>query len=451
MAEAHKLWTPRVVTDEDIALNLGQSYERQLVCALCDNPQLWALIGLHLQTHWLKDPAAKTLFEAARAVAKGTGTGPTSISAVTKQLRFAHVDKGKLTEAEYVAATNILVEHDPSTAPSVSEFAEQVGYAIRDKLKGELIDGLLVARGKNPDVDTGKFQRRLSEIELIGRSLQTYQVDSVFDESVWQRIDSLQRTSKLPLGIPELDAELDGGIYRQSLFVYGAESNVGKSHLILNTALNAANLGYRVLYIPTEQSVPANLVRSIAWMTNCTTSDVVAQTEQVKYRWAEAMRRPHGPIEFAFLPKGGTPSQLRALIKQILDNTPQLGGGFDVLALDIADRMKGDGKDYKGTYDSMGDVYEDLANLAKEINGWVFTGSQIKDRQGRKGPPTHEDLADSKHKGRIADAVVTAWCDPDSPDLRGYYISKARDQKVGSIVGPLPTALDRGQIYPRFS
>lgn len=448
MANTARTWTPRIITDEEaLRINLGVGYERQLVCRLCESPQLWGLLGVHMKAEWLQDNVSQLIFGAAHQVARSTGLGPSDASVVVRSLKQSnHV--GKLSNEDLASCLTCLIEYDREHAPQDHEFANQVAPLIRDLLRGAVIDEMLAARSKNPDGDLSRYTAALNEIESVGRAARVWSPSNVFDESIWGRIESLSRMDKLPTGIPELDTAIEGGIYRQSLIVWGMDTGVGKSHSILHQSLTAMQRGLRVIYIPTEQSVAANLIRSVAWLTNHKTTDVIAKNPATYAAWEEVAKRPHGPIEFAFLPAGSTSSQLRQLIKHILDTTPAFGGGVDVVAVDIADRLRGDAKEYKGTYDCMGDVYEDLANLAIENNGWTITGSQLKDVPGRKGPPRAGDLADSKHKGRIASAVITGWKDQEIEEMRWYHFAKGRDQPTGATVGPLPTALDRGRMYP---
>lgn len=450
MSNVAKSWQPRIVTDEEVlGIELGSSYERQLISKLCESPNLWSLIGTHLHPSWIKDKTCSNILTACKAISNSTGLGPHSANTVVRQLNQLH-QEGKIAEKDFQAAQDLLINFDTSTCPAELEFVNQVSPLLRDRYRQSILDEMMSARAKTPDKDLTKFTRALNEVELIGRAQQVWNPADPFDESAWDRIDSLNRLERGSTGIPELDAELDGGLFRQSLIVWAGASNAGKSHAILNHALTLCQKGLRVIYVPTEQSVPANLVRAISWFTNDKTTDVINKNPATMAKWKRMSERPHGPIEFAFLPGGSTTNQLRQLIDHVLETNPSFGGGFDVLAVDIADRLKGNAKVYNSSYDCMGDVYEDLVSLDKEFNAWVITGSQLKDPKNIKGTPTHNDMADSLHKGRIADVVIPLWCDEDCNELRWYTLAKARDQRVGAVVGPLPTAFDRGQIYPRL-
>lgn len=445
-------WQPRIVEpDEPRSLGLGVPYERQLAARLSESPRLWEQLGEALRPEWIQDTSARHVLTACHQVWKGTQEGPSSIATVSRQLRHMSVEQGRLSKEQLALALDLLSDHEPEQCPSDPEFSHQVGRAIRDRLKGEQFDKMIMARGKDPDLDTTPYTEQLRRIELIGKQRSTEQPHyDVTGGDVWTQIDKLHRHDKMPLGIRELDEELEGGIYRQSLVVYGADSNVGKSHALLHTSLHNVMLGRRVIYIPTEQSVPANMARTAAWVTNLPGQQVIAKTPEAVKRWAQWQSRVTGAFDMAFLPKGGTPSQLRTLLGRICKENPRFQQGWDILVVDIADRMGSDNKSSQGSYAIMGDVYEELADMAVGANGWVITGSQLKDMSNKKhkGPPGWQDLADSRHKGKIASAVITAWVDEDWQDGRWWHISKARDQKVGGTVGPLPTAFERNQIYP---
>lgn len=65
-------------------------------------------------------------------------------------------------------------------------------------------------------------------------------------------------------GIEKIDAALDGGFRPAEMVVIGARPSVGKSSLLLYSALHAAADGKKVLYISAEMPIRQNAVRALA-------------------------------------------------------------------------------------------------------------------------------------------------------------------------------------------
>jgi replicative DNA helicase len=249
MTNQARAWIPRIVTNEQILrIELGAQYERTLACRLCEAPKLWATIGVHLKPEWFKDKPSQTILRACAQVAKGTGHGPSSVQTVSAVLKQVN-SQGKLSDSEFKAAMNALIEYEG--APADHDIINHVAPLIRDTLRGAIIDGILAARSKNPDADLGQYGMALQAVEQVGRDQRVIETTNGYDDSVFDKIDSLNRQSRLALGIPELDYALEGGVFRQTLICFGADSNVGKSHLLLHAGLNASAQGMRVIYVTT--------------------------------------------------------------------------------------------------------------------------------------------------------------------------------------------------------
>ena len=122
------------------------------------------------------------------------------------------------------------------------------------------------------------------------------------------------------------------------------------------------------------------------------------------------------------------------------------GRPIDVLLVDYADRM-GAG-DEKGDYHAMKVVYEGLRNLIDEkgIFGWTASQATRNSKDRKRHDLNH--MADSMHKGRIADLVITLNLVGEEADELEYYVAKHRTGRSRVSVGPMRHDWEHGMMAP---
>jgi DNA repair protein RadA/Sms len=102
---------------------------------------------------------------------------------------------------------------------------------------------------------------------------------------------SAEPPPRVPIGIPELDRVLGGGLVPASAVLVGGDPGIGKSTLLLQAAAKLARSGRRVLYVSGEESVDQIRLRarrlgvadsSIELASAINVRDIVASLEQAK-------------------------------------------------------------------------------------------------------------------------------------------------------------------------
>jgi len=414
-------------------------------CA-CSNARFWGQIGRHLDPECVRDPRAKTLLRACAAVVQRTGEGPSKSVLVIQQLQSS-LDDGKLPRAEYDAAVSLLedVEDLDGGIPKAEELAEAAGPVLRRRAHDDIVRRILVDHGKGKSL--ARYAAEIDEAERIGL---VSSVGSVaMSTSIWAGIAELQRAERLPLGVAQIDSALGGGVMRRTLTTIGADTNVGKTSMLVHVACNAYVKGMRVLFIPTEEGANETLIRMAAWLTDIPIERVGRIDQEAVTRLEGiASSSAVGTLVVEFLPQGSTVPQLQQTIARVREEHEGFSDGYDLLIVDYADKLEGRGE---RAYDRMKSVYEGLRQIAVDDGTWVMTASQLKSPEGgkRKGPPTANDLSDSMWKGRTSDNVITMWRDEDGDASdRFYCVAKSRGPGVGSVVGPVPAMLDRSRMVP---
>jgi hypothetical protein len=120
---------------------------------------------------------------------------------------------------------------------------------------------------------------------------------------------------------------------------------------------------------------------------------------------------------------------------------------YDVLIVDYADKL-GWPKEFKGTYEGQNHVFEALLHGTRERNVWTWTASQAKRRDKKKsknGLLRMEDVADSMHKVRNSDVVLTLNPTADYSLVR-VLLDKHRTGVSGFLSELMPTNFAYGRL-----
>lgn len=156
-----------------------------------------------------------------------------------------------------------------------------------------------------------------------------------------------------------------------------------------------------------------------------------------------------GMCELAEFPAYGTrPADL----DEWVDSKEQEHGvKMDLLVVDYADLLVApvQGRDVNA-YVVMQQVYSGLVALAKRRGMWVWTASQATRGKGTKKTESEyldlEGVADSMHKSRIADMVISL--NPREGGQLELYVAKHRLGRADYAVGPLQSEFDMARLTP---
>lgn len=117
----------------------------------------------------------------------------------------------------------------------------------------------------------------------------------------------------------------------------------------------------------------------------------------------------------------------------------------DVLIIDYLDKLQSHVReDASSLYQAGGTITEALRHYVDAKQKRCWTASQPQRRAGKeKGRRIEADeLADSQHKARVADVVITAT---RHEDQIAYYCAKFRGGKSEWSVGPIPHDWEHGR------
>lgn len=434
--------------DEVEPYGLDFDFETATVTLACARPRFWARVGHAIDPEALGTPEARLALETARVIAKETGAGPAALLLVVQRLR-RQMHEGKITLAQ-VAAVNDMFDR-----------VRDAGYfAYEDAIAAELvpilrrrIQSAAVLAAHDEYARRGDFKTVTTALERASRlGVQENSIGVLATKTAgFDEIDAMGTLKRLPTGVLELDLQLREGLHRTGLGVVLGGSGDGKSQWLVHTAATAmtcaANLfvGFATLELPK----PIQLARLYANLTGVLTNDILDDPAQR----AEAKRRisvmePHigACVVEEFSPHATTVGDIAGWVDRVAD---QFGRRFDLLVVDYGDKLtaKVPGRD-ASEYTVMRYVYEGLRrDLAVERDMWVWTASQAarlsgKDKEKRLDI---EHVADSMHKVRVADLLITLNARDDGAQLLAY-VAKNRLGRARFQAGPWPTDFDRARI-----
>jgi KaiC/GvpD/RAD55 family RecA-like ATPase len=420
-------------------------FERAVVYYVCSRPGFFGRVGHALDVDALDDEAGKIAIQAAQAIADENGKGPSSSAIVLQRLR-RWSREGRTTIDQIHAVAALLDAAEDDTLPTEDDVAGEVVPILKRRRQRLAVDQAIEEYAKRGDFSAVREaiveSERLGEVDVTPGS-------RALGEGGVVEIEALSTMQYLSTGIQELDAQLSGGLPRAQLGVAVGGPGDGKSMFLNHVFCTAIRLGLNAAYASLELPESHCHARILANASNTPINDVIegngarralahVQGEQAKGRW-----NGQAWVKF-FTPQGTTVEDLR----RWLDTIAVQGNPVQVLIVDYADKMISLRSRESSEYQAMRDVYEGLRLLAIERNHWSWTASQAKkkERTSKKMSRDVESMADSMHKGRVADMVITLNAEGEETDLMSMFVAKNRTGKSRFTVGPLPTDFAFGRL-----
>ncbi len=426
-----------------------EDMERALVTLLAQKPKLFGKLGALLDPKGFTDPVAKLGLEAVRAVAHDHGRGPDKALLVIQRLR-RWMGEGKLDQDTLNGVSDMFDACEDAGLPSEESVIAEVAPILQRRAQRDAIESALSDYQKR--VDPAHAFELLEKAARIGETEET--TGTLLGNQSFAAMDRLKQVDRLPFGIMEVDDALGGGALRGTETVYIANTGGGKSQALIQNATAGALRGFLVGYVTLELPEQVIFARLKGNLTGVFVDDIMADPEKCRAELNRFLSNPlyGGIVVGQFTPKVTTVSDIRAWVDE---QERKLGKRMDVLVCDYADRL-GAGKGYKkkgkegdeeNTYASALDVYEELRIWADETRRWVFTASQSQRSKDKGKKLGVDDVADSMHKVRVADYVITLNPRDENATLL-WHIAKNRLGKSNQNIGPLPVQFETARIGP---
>ena len=287
-------------------------------------------------------------------------------------------------------------------------------------------------------VATDKFE---SVVDLMKHAVSVGMPNTVghdFFEDAEARFVKINR-NPCPTGLEVIDGKdiLRGGLGRGELGVVVAATGVGKSHWLVAMGAHALKMGKNVVHYTFELTETSVGLRYDSNLCGISSSDVPDRKDEVLKTY-ETMEL--GRLIIKEYPTGAATVQtLRSHIEKL-----SLKGFIpSLIIIDYADIMRS-----SRTFDSLRHelklVYEELRNLAMELNLPIWTASQS-NREGSNAEVVGlENMSEAYGKAMVADVVMSLSRKPsEKADGSGrLFVAKNRAGKDGVL---FPIHIDTSQ------
>lgn len=417
-------------------------FERAVVALCCTNSRFYGKVGIELDPELFKKDSAKIALRACRAIFKEIGHGPDSALLVLQRLR-RWMNDGKVTFEEIQKVANMLDNAEDAGLPDPDAVVAEVAPVIQLRMRDEAVKAGIDAFGKGGDLSkVVALEERAARIGQADTS-----VGTVLGNESWIEVASLKDLERLRTGIVELDSQLDGGLQRGGLGVLLGASNDGKSmglsHIAGVNVLDGLFVGYATL----ELQRAIVLARIKANMTGIPINALLAGDTQQAQKILNAVGGKLGRLVVQdFTPYVTTIEDLKEWVERCEEFAQR---EMDLLVVDYGDKLgakKSKSNDESG-YSQGRVVFEGLRIWADARKKFCWTASQATRQKDKRKRLDLNDTADSMHKIRVADLVVSLNV-KDEGDMQTMelYVAKHRTGKSKVSVGPYPTAFEVGQI-----
>ena len=239
------------------------------------------------------------------------------------------------------------------------------------------------------------------------------------------------RRSTCPTGIKHLDAHdvLNGGLGKGELGVVVAPTGVGKSHYLVSIGAHALRMGKNVLHYTFELSEASVGLRYDSNLCSIPSNEVVDRKTEVLDFYKDSQNL--GRLIIKEYPTGSATVQtLRNHIEKLLlkSFTP------NVILIDYADIMRSS-RSFDSLRHELKLVYEELRNLAMDLNVPIWTASQANRDAANADVVGLENMSEAYGKAMVADVVVSVSRKPNEKATGAgrLFVAKNRAGRDGML------------------
>jgi replicative DNA helicase len=279
-------------------------------------------------------------------------------------------------------------------------------------------------------VQSGKTElsKVISELEAVergllsGNSLELFNPDMV-DSVITKEQDCL----KFPTGFVTLDGMLNGGLWESELGVLLGEVHVGKTWALTYLGVQALKSNVPVIHMTGEISFRRSHVRYYQSLLGKNRMDVMFNPADVKKELAALKLPPWCVVDFSN--RAYTTSQLRQDVLKFCDTIDTQ----PLIIVDYIDKVKPSNFRLQERF-AVAETTEMLRRIACEVNGGLWTASQVNRAAYGEQYVRKENVAEAISKVEIADVILALNQTSDEKDMgqMRWTVEKARERTIGA-------------------
>jgi len=417
---------------------LDAAFERALVTLVCKSAGLYGKIGSALEGASIAQPVAQLALKAAQDYAREVGKGPGSLLVVIQRLNRWRED-GKLTQAKVVEVADLFDAAEDAGLPTEEAVLAEITPILQRRARQGAIRLAMEDFAKGGDLT--KVEQALAKARAIGR---TSDADgSILGGASFEAIDALRLMDRLPTGITELDLLLDGGFPR-GLSIYVGSSGAGKSMALAHSAAEAVYQRLHVGVVSLELPEEIQTARVIANLTGTPINDLLNGRQQRAKDRLTSLLPGLGILTVRYMSPRAT--KVDDLFRWVEQREQKVGRKMDLLIVDYLDKLTSGTE--QSAYEAQGTVADSLRDYAMGRSMFCLTASQATRGGGKGGKNNALDLdhiADSMHKARVADVVLTLRKDEEQQTM-DIFLAKNRVGRSRVGTGALPQDESCGRV-----
>lgn len=239
-----------------------------------------------------------------------------------------------------------------------------------------------------------------------------------------------QRRITCPTGLDRLDKKdiLRGGLGRGEIGVVTANTGVGKSHFLVQMGANAMKAGKNVVHYTFELSETAVGIRYDSNICGIPSNDVRERKDEVLKVYEKSEL---GRLIIKEYPTG---SASVTTIRSHIEKLTLKGFVPSLIVIDYADIMRSS-KSYDSLRHELKLIYEELRNLAMDMNIPIWTASQANRDSAKSDIVGLENMSEAYGKAMVADVVLSLSRKALEKSTGGgrLYVAKNRAGRDGLV------------------
>lgn len=427
--------------------NFDPGFEAEVVTLACGNQAFFGRIGHELDPELFKNEQAKIAMRAAHRIYREHGHGPASLTITLQKLRSDMTD-GKITLESIRKVGDYFDETIDDGLPPVDDVIAALTPMVALRIRDEATKTAIDAFAKKGDLSkVVALEERAARVGTVDTS-----IGIVFGGDAFDSMKKLRYLDRLKTGVWELDSELAGGLQKGGLGVFLGASGDGKSMGLAHVAATSVVDGLHVVCATLELPPPIWQARVMANITGIPINTILMADAKIEKLVLDkcAQKNCGRFVCQEFPPNVTTIEDLKEWIARCED---QAGRAIDLFVCDYADKVvakakKGDKE--ASEYQTGKVVYEGLRLYSHERKIFTWTASQATRKKDRKKRLDLNDVADSMHKVRVPDLVVSLNLEEDDDSAAAsrirLFVAKHRTGKSKFEVGPYLTDYELGRL-----
>jgi len=362
----------------------GATFQLKALAIILRTPNVLHDYCKDIKAAYFEDPVLQNLFRIIQAYYFTYKVAPTE-SALLEEIK---VDAKKLGFSDEFIGGLAAVAHEICTSVEIDEadyIQDRMVSFIKFRRALEVTLKMADLVDKMDTHGQGDFDQVLPlirELNAIGsKGTQGYD----FADNVATLSDQLRNSDiyssamKVPIGIKKFDHILDGGLGAGEIAFIVAGAGVGKSSLLLNTAIAAQQAGVNVLVVTMELKESDYALRAAQRYAGVSKEHVLYNSMRYQDRMPTVISMANkAKLIFKYFPPGRcSVDSLRSYFSQLL--TQEENQGQWLVIIDYLEKMKMGGDDRRNNREDwalIGDTVNELIAFGHEFNVPIFSASQ---------------------------------------------------------------------------